>query len=204
MTTKEKILSSGMQLFNKEGVEKITTRHIAAHLGMSQGNLHYHFSQKEVVIEALFDQFLEKVAEAARFQKGRIFTNQDMLGSMSESFEIMYSYRFLFRDSEVVWRRVEGIQPKMQDLFDQKRIEIATLISQYKKEGRIRSEIDEQQLDSLADQLLFTIVSWLNAPGYYKESHPVHTKPIEYFVDMMYRIWVPYLSEKELQEWKRS
>jgi len=61
MTTKERILDEALQLFNDDGVENVTTRHIAKSLGMSQGNLHYHYPTKNIVIETLFDQFLGEV-----------------------------------------------------------------------------------------------------------------------------------------------
>ena len=54
--TKERIVDAGVQLFNRSGVGPVTTNHIAAHLGMSPGNLYYHFKNKEEIIRGAFDR----------------------------------------------------------------------------------------------------------------------------------------------------
>jgi len=54
--TKDRIIDAAVELFNKGGVGPVTTNHIAAHLGMSPGNLYYHFKNKEEIIRAAFDR----------------------------------------------------------------------------------------------------------------------------------------------------
>ncbi len=61
MTTKEKILEAARELFNKEGIDAITTRHVAARLGISHGNLCYHYPRKEILIEKLYYELVEKL-----------------------------------------------------------------------------------------------------------------------------------------------
>ena len=39
MTTKEKIIDTALQLFNKQGIDPVTTRHIAKEMNISHGNL---------------------------------------------------------------------------------------------------------------------------------------------------------------------
>lgn len=54
--TKDRIIEAAVELFNRSGVGGVTTNHIAAHLGMSPGNLYYHFKNKEEIIRAAFDR----------------------------------------------------------------------------------------------------------------------------------------------------
>jgi len=61
MNTKEKILSKALELFNEKGYNNITTRHIAAELAISAGNLHYHFKHSEDIIKILFDELTLKM-----------------------------------------------------------------------------------------------------------------------------------------------
>lgn len=54
--TKERIVDAAIELFNASAVGAVTTNHIAAHLGISPGNLYYHFSNKEEIVREAFER----------------------------------------------------------------------------------------------------------------------------------------------------
>ncbi len=51
---KNEILETGLHLFREQGYANVSMRNIADALGMSVGNLTYHFKKKEELIEAVF------------------------------------------------------------------------------------------------------------------------------------------------------
>ena len=51
--TRLDILSTAKKLFNERGFNNVSTQEIADELGISKGNLTYHFKKKEEIIEAL-------------------------------------------------------------------------------------------------------------------------------------------------------
>ncbi|MGL5986966.1 MAG: TetR/AcrR family transcriptional regulator, partial [Burkholderiales bacterium] len=55
--TYDRIIQASLELFNEHGERAITTNHIAAHLGISPGNLYYHFRNKEEIIYQIFLQY---------------------------------------------------------------------------------------------------------------------------------------------------
>ncbi|MPN63027.1 hypothetical protein SDC9_210781 [bioreactor metagenome] len=66
--TAERILQSSLALFNRFGEPGVSTNAIAADLGISPGNLYYHFPAKDDLINALFAQYeqaLQPVLQAA-------------------------------------------------------------------------------------------------------------------------------------------
>lgn len=198
MSTKKRILNSALDLFNKDGVENVTTRHIAKAIGMSQGNLHYHYPNRNVVIQALFNQFLKDVQNAERFRDNS-FKKEDVIGSMKDNFKIMFEYRFLFKDNEVVWRRLPDIKKMILELFALKQEQILQLIRLYRNEGIFREEISENQILFLAEQFIFTITSWLSAKEYLGEEQDIS----EYYSRFLFRIWLPYLKDSEMKKWEQ-
>lgn len=199
MNTKEKILSQSLILFNQDGVENITTRHIAKALGISQGNLHYHYPNKNSLITRLFEQFIAEIKSAARYNPEESFEKEAVLKSMADNFKIMYQYRFLFKDNELVWRRVPTIKEQIIQFFDSKRKEIKALILHYKREGIFRADISDQQIDYLANQFVFSISSWLVALEYIT---PFNENSPKYFTQFTFRLWLPYLKEAEMKKWE--
>ncbi|MCM2265369.1 MAG: TetR/AcrR family transcriptional regulator [Desulfuromonadales bacterium] len=59
MTTRERIVETAIELFNTSGTRTVTTNHVAAAMGISPGNLYYHFRNKEEIIRAIFTQMHE-------------------------------------------------------------------------------------------------------------------------------------------------
>ena len=57
LRTKDKILQASIELFNQQGERQVTTNHIAAHLGISPGNLYYHFRNKEDIVRQIFKEY---------------------------------------------------------------------------------------------------------------------------------------------------
>jgi len=196
--TKEKIIAKALKLFNIEGVENITTRHIAKELGISQGNLHYHYPNKNELIKTLFNQFLFEIKNAERFKKD-VFKKEDVIGSMVDNYKIMYNYRFFFKDNEIVWRRLPEIKKTLIEVFEIKRQQIVYLIQLYRTQGIFRKNISDDQIEFLAEQFIFSITSWLNTSAYSEEKKDIAL----YYARFTFRIWLPYLEAKAMKEWEK-
>jgi AcrR family transcriptional regulator len=56
--TAERILATALDLFNRYGEPNVATTLIASDMGISPGNLFYHFPAKELLVNALFDEYV--------------------------------------------------------------------------------------------------------------------------------------------------
>ena len=106
MKTKDKIVHVSIDLFNRNGVVAITTNHIAKELGISPGNLYFHFANKEEIIRQIFRQMAKET-----YQIWKMF----------------WRYRFFHREMYYL-RRKDAQLSKMWKAHIAKSLRIMTLM----------------------------------------------------------------------------
>jgi len=96
-STKERILNTSLTLFNRQGERNVTTNHIAEALGISPGNLYYHFRNKGTIVAALFERYSQHLLTLLEAPQGPLTWTikthyfEGLLASM-------WQYRFFHRD----------------------------------------------------------------------------------------------------------
>lgn len=66
MSTREIILHRSLELINTKGMVDFRIDTLATSLGLSPGNITYHFSRKEDICVALWEQYLEEYGKVVR------------------------------------------------------------------------------------------------------------------------------------------
>lgn len=98
ITTKSRILDAALALFNESGTANVTTNHIAEALGMSPGNLYYHYRNKAEIVRELFARITGEWATNYAMPPGTLPSIEMMETMVAGNFEIQARYRFFFRD----------------------------------------------------------------------------------------------------------
>ncbi|WP_410211921.1 TetR/AcrR family transcriptional regulator [Aquirhabdus sp.] len=99
MKTRDRILQKSLQLFNEQGERSVSTNHIAAALGISPGNLYYHFRNKESIISELLLVYQHEILGLLSIPEGRIMEVSDKFVYFQVLSSQFWKYRFLHRDS---------------------------------------------------------------------------------------------------------
>ena len=96
-TTRERILDASRHLFNEKGYSTTTLAEIAASIGISQGNLTYHFPTKRE-LAAEIERQVRKNARAYRkdFPQGAV--TDDYVELLLSGMNYTWENRFLLRD----------------------------------------------------------------------------------------------------------
>ena len=102
--THGRILEASLLLFNEQGERAISTNHIAAHLGISPGNLYYHFANKDEIIFCLFSRYREELLGYLE-NTALPETVGETVGYMAGIYDILWEYRFLFSDVNTLMTR---------------------------------------------------------------------------------------------------
>lgn len=110
MKTKEKILVTSIELFNRNGTQSITTNHISKAMGISPGNLYFHYDNKEAILRELFKRMTSEIYDIWRPRKVR---TKPLLVCIEENFELYWKYRFLHREMYALRRK----DPELSQLW---------------------------------------------------------------------------------------
>lgn len=95
--TAERILEVTLDLFNRFGEPNVSTTLISAEMGISPGNLYYHYPAKDELINALFTRYETALTEILRAADG-VSNVEDAWLFLHMLFELIWGYRFLYRD----------------------------------------------------------------------------------------------------------
>ena len=158
MKTKDKIIATAIDLFNIHGTKAISTNHIAKEMGISPGNLYYHFRSKNDIIRSISDNFSNELGSALKIQLDTISDFSSNLTSLfNRFFKIQQSYQFLF---------LEGVHLTKQDI---KLLDNYTNLRCLIKKGYhellsnlVKIKIMKRQSLNIIDELLDTqwIIMW--------------------------------------------
>ncbi len=158
MKTKDKILKVSLDLFNQQGERNTSTNHIAAELGISPGNLYYHFRNKQQIVFQLFLQYQEEVERFMGVPEDRAVTFQDKVRYLEGILNSMWDYRFLLRDLPHILQEDEEFRTLHQE-FSARTLEAGRLILQRMADAGVLIA-SREQLDSLMLNIWLVVMSW--------------------------------------------
>ncbi len=144
-STRDRILEACRVLFNERGPNDVTTAEIAQVVGISEGNLHYHFRRKEQIVVALFEMFetaLDRVAEP----DGEIERRPDpQRVYLAGWFNLMWEWRFLYAAN--VYRLAPTLQPRLKHITDMGQGHVRRVLQQLVQRGKLAAgEADIEKL----------------------------------------------------------
>jgi AcrR family transcriptional regulator len=97
MKTRDRILGEALALFNDEGYAVVTTAALAAHCGIAEGNLWYHFKTRHALLDAIGARFAARIEDRLALVPGEdpVASYIRLMGAMMAEFR---EFRFLYRD----------------------------------------------------------------------------------------------------------
>lgn len=162
MKTREKIISTAIQLFNEKGYNTITTRHIAAELNISPGNLHYHFKHSEDIIKVVFSELLLGMDEMMNtLQQTDHKTLQNLLDFTYRTYEIFYSYRFIFLNFVDILRKIPEIKTQYEQINLHRKTEFESIFLDFQKNRIFREDIPDFIINNLSTQIFIIADNWV-------------------------------------------
>jgi len=156
MKTRDRILECALQLFNQNGEPNVSTMEVANEMGISPGNLYYHFHGKEPLVLGLFERFQNELAPLLDPPADAQLEAQDYWLFLHLIVERMAHYRFLFQDLSNLAGRLPKLAKGIRSLLTALKRTLASLLARLKASGQVVS--DTQALGQLVEQITMTVL----------------------------------------------
>jgi AcrR family transcriptional regulator len=157
--TAERILEVTLTLFNRFGEPNVSTTLISAELNISPGNLYYHYPAKDELINALFDRFERPLNEL--LAAGDDVRNvEDAWFFMHTLFELIWQYRFLYRDLNDLLSKNRRLEMHFQSILKNKTRSFKALLEGMRRGGAL--QIDTREIEATATSMVVVLTYWLS------------------------------------------
>lgn len=191
--TKQRILDTAIALFNKTGIQNITSRHIATEMGISYGNLDYHYKNKEALLLAIYKQMRDEMSDS--------YTSADpTTGSFEQIHRLLlhlesfqYKFRFFNLDVLEISRSYPKINRLLKNTFRIRKQQMADMLNQAIADGFFIKSTEEH-IGQLLLSIRIIITFWLSQEELLSDS-----KAKKENSGMSGQIWMllmPYMTEK--------
>lgn len=159
--TKSRILDTALMLFNERGTGPVSTNHIAEALGMSPGNLYYHFRNKAEIVRALFGKISGEWAVNYAVAPGTMPSIAMMEAMVAGNFDIQGRYRFFFRDLTLLLNADPDLATTYRINRSAGIANTKFLITLFEQAGVVTPIGDDAAIDDLAQLLWLVGDFWL-------------------------------------------
>ena len=203
MTLKTKILEASRELFNKEGVKKVTVRDICNALKISPGSFSYHFpdkDKKEKIVTELYKMMLGEILEVVgaipRDDASIIY----FLESHKQLFMVQKKYKFFYLNLFDVLNSHAEIKAIYLQNIQVERQMAKQLLELYVQKGVLKEGIEARQFERLVNVGQMLNNSW----AVDAELHTQRTgkEQLVYYMNICCGLLEPYLTPPSLKEYQ--
>lgn len=152
--TRQEILDSASKLFNESGYNGVSLRDIAGAVGISKGNLTYHFSKKEEIMEALLSESQDTMPAGTP----QTLEELDAVFLDKQKAVQEHSYYFLYH-AQLAQLSPEICQ-KQNIRYREYLVKFRDAFSNLHQTGYLRDELYAGEYDCIIDLLHMSSIYW--------------------------------------------
>ncbi len=152
-STKDRIVDAAIDLFNAEGVTPVTTNHIAAHLGISPGNLYYHYGNKEEIVRAAFERMNAEAEQVWRVEPDghSAFDPLALQRIVAGNLDLYARYLFFARELPSLLRADRALAERHAAISTARMEQLEAMLAALVEAGLLRDVGDRDDVRTLAE-----------------------------------------------------
>lgn len=194
------IKGTAIQLFNKAGMSNVSMKQLADHMGISAGNLKYHYNTKSDLLEALYEDMymvtLEYILPKNTYLT--LFHFEEMMGKFDA---LQQEYAFFFNDLVNIIKTHPNIAKRYEAGNLERFKEARKLIDYYVESGRMKAANDVVDYDQVIYAIWMLSTFWqsqkiaINSPNFNVNKTSS--------INLLWQLLLPHLTEKGLEEYQQ-
>lgn len=194
MKKKEKIMEAATQLFNEKGYGTVNLKELAQTIGISRGNLTYHFKNKEALLEAIIKNMWERISqEKKKTRQMPSFENMHNQTQLYYSFQKKYA--FVFLDTNV--RNHPSVKEQFKAMIERTIEDFRKMIAFGIQLGTIKEETIPGTYHSLSFSVWMLSFYWLSQQTTRDDNMETDAEKI------IWGLILPHMTEKGITAFKQ-
>ena len=196
MTTKEKIFSKALELFNNEGVEYVGMRELAAHLNMRVSNITYYYPTKDDLVFAISQGL--KDANSKVVVASESITLAEFLNMLQQVFHNHVQYRCLLLSFVHLMEQNKVIKAQYKKTASIRNSAINSNITHLVNNGYLKFK-DKSDGEYLNSALSLIIRFWISEAAISNNRMRVE-KQIDHYLSITAKMILPFVTKKGKKE----
>lgn len=193
MSTRQKIIQKATSYFNRNGYNSTSLFELAKEIGMSRGNLAYHFKEKDLLLEAIAEEMWQQM-EAERSKSRQLPSFENLHNEIQLYYRFQKKYAFIFLDTHVLKHTV--IKKRFRDLTQKTIEDNKATIAFSIKLGNMKPE----SLPGMYHNIAF--ITWMLTFYWLSQQVIRGEKSREDGEKLIWSILLPHFTEKGIQSFK--
>ena len=200
---RERIIETAIALMNEQG-GGIGTTQIAEHLGISPGNLYYHFSNREMIVREVLSRLRSELAATLALPPDQTVTVDHLVGYYSNGAMVLWRYRFVVASAlELI-----GRDPELGDAYrvfsDEGMEAVRAIIQQVVKRHPGALAASPKTCLKLAENMWVLWNGWPRHAELYRVDAQVHPSSIAHGLEQIAMTLEPYVDPEFHRKVKRG
>lgn len=158
--TRERIVETSLTMFNRDGEPNVTTADIAVEMGISPGNLYYHFRNKDEIVGELFAALERRLDALVDPRASGVVDVEDLWLFLHLLFEAMWDYRFFYRDLDEILSRSRTLTTRFASIMRRGTATVSALCRSMVDNGTMRAS--EREIAAVAENVALVSTFWIS------------------------------------------
>ena len=188
--TRSKILSTAQRLFNENGYRKVSLRKISDAMGISIGNLTYHFKKRDEILKALLENNLVEL------NTDKAKSLEDLRSHLIQMTKGIKANSFFFADMSLQTMDEDLYEYNSNNVKKQKEILLKKVID-LRECGIIKKSVGDKDLRDIIEMEMLSHVTWAVNSG---RKNTYTDMDDDTFISLSLRLFRPYLSKEGIRQ----